>query len=217
MTTSFDVEKLQSFKKNELIDIIRELNKEKDLLKAHLLDNRSGIEERVTELERSHYLYLQYGRRESVEITGIPDNVDQKDLETEVIKVYNEANVKVHGNAPTPNDISACHRIGKKGKTIVRFVNRKFASEGIYSGRNLKGKNLYGNTPVFINNSFCREYSYYGYVIRKLKSNNMIDGYKIKNGVYQIKTLGNMNFIEVSHISDFSKHNIDISNYPRLN
>ena len=115
-----------------------------------------------------------------------------------------------------PEDISACHRIGKKGKTIVRFVNRKFANEGLYKGSNLKGKKLY-STPVFINNSFCKEYSYYGYIIRRLKFNNMIGGYKIKNGIFQVKTLGNENFKEVSHISDFSKLNIDISSYPRLN
>ena len=129
MSTSFDTEKLQSFKKNELIEIIKELNKEKQHLKAQLLDNRSDIEGRITELERSHYLYLQYGRRESVEITGIPDTVEQKDLEEEVIKVYDAANVKVHGRSLMPEDISACHRVGMKGKTIVRFVNRKFANE----------------------------------------------------------------------------------------
>ena len=215
--SAFDVKKLQSLKKNELIDIIKELKKEKDDLKADLLEKRSGMEERLETLERSHFLYLQYGRRESVEIVGIPDTIEQKDLEKEVVKVYNAANIKVHGMPLTQKDISACHRIGRKGKTIVRFVNRKHAIEGLINGRNLKGKTLYGSTPIFINNSFCREFSYYGYVIRKLKWNNKIDGYKIKNGVYQVKLLGNVNFVEVSHISDFSKMNLDISDYPRLN
>ena len=83
----FDVDKLQSFKKNELIDIIKELKREKDELKANLLDIRSGFEERLVELERSHYLYLQYGRRNSVEISGIPSDIPQQNLEKEVIRI----------------------------------------------------------------------------------------------------------------------------------
>ena len=209
----FDKKTLNEFKKDHLVDLILELQKEKNELRM----GRNTIAElgnRVTEIERSHYLYLQYGRRESVEITGIPENIDQKDLEGAVIDVYNAARITVHGAALSPKDISACHRIGKKGKTIVRFVNRKFAMEGLINGRNLKGTNLYG-TPIYINNSFCREFSYYGYVIRKLKANSLIDGYKIKHGVYYVKTLGNVKYDEVSHINDFSKFNLDISPYPR--
>ena len=39
--------------------------------------------EGVIELERRHALYLQYNRRNSVEITGIPEDVEQKDLESD--------------------------------------------------------------------------------------------------------------------------------------
>ena len=34
----------------------------------------------------------------------------------------------MHGKRLAKTDITACHRIGFKGKTIVQFVNRKFAS-----------------------------------------------------------------------------------------
>ena len=211
----FDKKTLNEFKKDHLVDIILELQKEKNELRL----GSNAIAElgnRVTEMERSHYLYLQYGRRESVEITGIPETIGQKDLEEAVIDVYNAARITVHGSALSPKDVSACHRIGKKGKTIVRFVNRKFAMEGLVNGKNLKGTNLYGNTPIYINNSFCREFSYYGYIIRKLKANSLIDGYKIKNGVYHLKTIGSVRYDEISHINDFAKYNLDISAYPRF-
>ena len=171
------------------------------------------LDDRVIALERSHYLYLQYGRRESIEITGIPEQVKQEDLEKEVEKIYNEIKVEVHGRQMNTSDISACHRVGKKGVTIVRFVNRKFATEGLFKGKNLKGTKLYGNIPIYINNSFCKEFKFYGYIIRKLKTRAQIDAYKIKNGVYQIKTLGNDNYVEVSHISDFNKYNLDIASF----
>ena len=52
----FDADKLNAFKKNELIEMIMELQKEKDALKIEV--NLSGIEKMVVELERSHALYL---------------------------------------------------------------------------------------------------------------------------------------------------------------
>ena len=206
----FDADKLNSFKKLELINIILELQKEKDVIRSEV-SNLSSIEKRVIELERSHALYLQYNRRNSVEITGIPEDVEQKDLECQVIKIYDEAEVGVHGRSLNLFDIEACHRIGKKNVVIVRFVNRKFAREGLYKGRDLKGKNIYGNGPVYINDSFCEPFNYIGYSIRKLKKRSLIEGYKIKNGVYHVKKEANDNFIEISHTSDFIKYNIDTS------
>ena len=47
-------------------------------------------------LERSHYMNLQHGRRDTVEITGISDDVNDDALEVEVIDIFKEA--KVHVN-----------------------------------------------------------------------------------------------------------------------
>ena len=205
----FDEKKLAAFKKAHLINLVLELQKEKNILKSQQKSVRD-LDERVTELERSHYLYQQYGRRESVEISGIPLEVDQKTLEGEVMKVFNEAGVTVHGRQLNHFDMSACHRVGKHGVTIVRFVNRKFAKEGLMKGKNLKGTKIYGNNPVYINNSFCKEFKFIGFVIRRLKKRQMIEGYKIKNGVYRIKVNANDEFVEISHKNDFSKYNLDI-------
>ena len=92
----FDPIKLEGFKKPQLIEIILELQREKNEIKTQQL-NTKILMDRVTELERSQYLYKQYGRRESVEITGIPVNIEHNNLEREVITIYNEAEVQVHG------------------------------------------------------------------------------------------------------------------------
>ena len=214
LSTSFDADKLNSFKKVELINIIKELQNEKTALKSKC-DNFSGIEQRVVELERSHYLYLQYGRRNSVEISGIPGDVATKDLESHVINIYKEAKVEVAGRKLEHFDIEACHRIGKRGVVIARFVNRKFANEGLYKGKNLKGNKIYtksGETsPIYINNSFCVPFQYIGYVVRKLKKRELIEEYKIKNGVFQIKKVSSDNFVEISHKCDFEKYNLDVA------
>ena len=201
----------KKFSKGELIELVRELQAEKNRLKEQ---NRSfdNLQNRVVELERSQFLYEQYGRRESIEITGIPDSVAQKDLQGEVIKVFKEAKVAVEGDELVAKDISACHRIGKKGVTIVRFVNRKFAYEGLRNGKNLKGTELY-DKAIYINNSFCREYNKYGFFIRKLKKDRMITGYKIKHGVYQIQLEKDGEYFEISHHTDFGEYSLDITLY----
>ena len=208
---TFDPSQLEQFKKKELIELIKQLQKEKNELINNQLDIKN-VTARVIKLERSQYLYEQYGRRESVEISGIPENIEQNNLEAEVIKIYNEAKVKVHDRELKKKDITACHRIGRKGVTIVRFVNRKHAYEGLRLGKNLKNSKLYDN-QIYINNSFCREFSKLGFIIRRLKQNSMIMGYKVKHGVYQIQTETAGVFEEISHISDFEKHGLSISQF----
>ena len=204
-SATFNPEVLDKMKKAELVELVMQLQVEKNTIKEEL-ESLQVISSRVIELERSQYLYEQYGRRESVEITGIPPTVKIEDLEDAVIDVYNKAEVKVFGRELEKEDISACHRIGKKKEvTIVRFVNRKWAWQGLICGKNLKGKS---RNPLYINNSFCPEFAKYGYFIRRLKP--QLAGYRVRHGVYQIQLVKDGDFLEISHSSDFAKHGLDI-------
>ena len=212
MAGKFDIVKLASFGKDELVSLVLQLQEEKMEIAKNLVDLNRNLESRVVALERSQFLYEQYGRRESLEITGIPKRVDQNALEDEVIKIFNEAKVEVHGKKLEARDIAACHRIGRKGETtICKFVSRKFAYAGLVNGKNLKGSKLYGDGNIFINNSLCREFSHYGYLIRKLKKSKAILGYTQKHGVYHIKRIGQDDFVEISHVSDFKKYGLDVN------
>ena len=51
---------------------------------------------RLYHLERNHYIHLQYGRRDIVEISGIPAKAKPEALKGEVIEFFKE--VKVHVN-----------------------------------------------------------------------------------------------------------------------
>ena len=207
----FETSKLNNMRKNELVDLVMQLQQEKNELLEQKM-NLLQMDERIVALERSQYLYEQYGRRESIEISGIPAAVHQNNLEDEVLKVYREAKITVHDSELTKKDIAACHRIGKRGATIVRFVNRKFAFEGLRNGKNLKGSKLYENS-IYINNSFCREFAKYGFIIRRLKKEKLILGYKVKHGVYQIQTENEGDFTEISHITDFEKLGLDVKRF----
>ena len=101
----------------------------------------------------------QYSRRDSLEITGIPKNDDQ--LEDEVIEIFKEAKATLNRQQIRKPDIQAVHRIGKKGKVIVKVVNRKFVQSALINGRKLKESTRYGDrTKIFLNESFIPEFSF---------------------------------------------------------
>ena len=111
---------------------------------------------------------MQYGRRDSVEIFGIPHEIGDDTLEDEVIDIFKEAEVRVNRQIPKKMDIQAVHRLKNKNITIVKMVNRKFAKEALRFGKNLRDTKRYDvNKRIFINNSFCSEFKFLNYAIRK--------------------------------------------------
>ena len=113
-------------------------------------------------------MFLQYNRRESFEISAIPEEIPQGRLEDEVLEiVQKEAKVTVNRQPLKKTDIVACHRVGKKGVVVCRVMNRKFAREAIVNGKNLKGSKRYGDGKFVINNSFYPAFRFLNYVCRK--------------------------------------------------
>ena len=116
-----------------LKDVIKNLQVENQRLRSKL-DN---LEKKVISLEENGNLLEQYGRRNNLEITGISNEIEDVDLEGKVIEIVDKIEVNV-----SSKDIEACHRIGKSKdnskKTIVRFVNRKYAKKALLNRKNLK-------------------------------------------------------------------------------
>ena len=110
MSTSLD---LNGKWKKELIELVNTLTTENAILKG-LQAYMETSNARLTKLEREQNKHLQYNRRNCIEISGIPSTIDQGNLEEEVIKIYDEAGVKVHNRKLSNFDIQGCHRIGKK-------------------------------------------------------------------------------------------------------
>ena len=199
---------LASLSKPKLIEMINNLKTENNILKQ-MHDLMKQTNDRVEKLEREQNRNFQYQRRNTIEITGIPSTVRQADLEKEVVKIYEAAGVTVSGNQLDSSQIQGCHRIGKKGVTICKFVNRKFAYEGIYSGKNLKDANIYGeNSRVYINNSFCDEYRHLNYLIRTAKREGKLFRWKIKHGINYVQMTEEDEFEEIGHKSDLLKMQI---------
>ena len=93
----------------------------------------------------------QYGRRNNIVISGIPDDISDNDLESTVIDIMKDVDVHINSS-----DLEACHRIGKSDrttaskKTIVRFTNRKYCKKAL-----LKRK-TFATIITIINYNFSR-------------------------------------------------------------
>ena len=117
--------------------------------------------------------------------------------------------MEIDGHGVTKRDITACHRIGRKGKTICRFVNRKFANSLLYNTKNLK--EFEQLKSIYVNNSFCREFGLINFLIRRSFNCKKLYRYKVKNGINLIKLSEEENdFREITHINDLSRFGIDI-------
>ena len=66
------------------------------------------LENNVVSLESSINHIEQYGRRNTVAISGIPDNISDNNLEGTVINILRDIEINIE-----KNDLDTCHRIGK--------------------------------------------------------------------------------------------------------
>ena len=109
MTSRFDGLDIELLKLKDVI--IKNLQVENKRLRKKV----NVLENKVLTLESEHNSLEQYGRRNNIEITGIPDNVPDQILEEKVVDILNEISVDV-----SPKDIEACHRVGVSKITKIK-------------------------------------------------------------------------------------------------
>ena len=108
----------------------------------------------------------QYGRRNNIGITGIPDTVQNNELENKGIGVFNAIGVEANSA-----DFEDCHRVGKSKsnskKVIARFVNWKVVKNALCERKQLKtiDKLSIGlqNATIFLNETLTPENSKIAY------------------------------------------------------
>ena len=142
---------------------------ESELSVARQVNNK--LKEHIVSLERQCWSNSQYSRRECLEITGIPDKTDQKDLENTALNIFRKLDVEIDSSS-----IEDCHWLRSKGpkNAIIKFSKQKDANRICHCKKNLKGMDLtltsLGiSSPVFINDSLCQ---YYKMLWRKCKKTN---------------------------------------------
>ena len=143
----------------------------------------SKIESLETELNQLN----TYGRRQNIEISGVPDHIRNDELESEIIGFLRS--IGVHDLCH--NEISACHRLKykvpgeKHHRVIVRFINRKRAEQCIRNRRYIRytraanDVNIYENMTPF-NKKLIEK-------CKQLKDGGSIETFWFNKGVVHIR------------------------------
>ena len=90
---------------------------------------KEELEEKLLELDARLVECEQYSRRKSLVISGIPELVDQKHLQSKAIQILSTIGLNL-----VPDDITACHRLYNPpdsrfpARVVVRFINRKIVN-----------------------------------------------------------------------------------------
>ena len=84
-------------------------------------------------MERQSWGNAQYLTRECLEVAGIPCDVSNKNLESEVLEVFSKVGCEV-----LSRDIEACHRLTNNDRVIVKFLRRKECDQVLPIKRGLR-------------------------------------------------------------------------------
>ena len=117
-----------------------------------------------------------------LEISGIPSPVSDNDLEGVVCKAITKASVEV-----SDKDIEDCHRVGKRGTTIVKFCKRKVSKQVLNVRKDLTNLSmedleLAGQSKLHINESLCPYYRVLWSKSKSLHRMGKIFSYYVSNG-----------------------------------
>ena len=171
---------------------------ESELIVARQVNNK--LKEHIVSLERQCWSNSQYSRRECLEITGIPDKTDQKDLENTALNIFRKLDVEIDSS-----NIEDCHWLPNKGpkRAIIKFSKRKDANRIRHCKKNLKGMDLTSlgiSSPVFINDSLCQYYKMRK--CKKLLTNKFIGSFWVSNGSIRLRVENRDRPCVITHISD---------------
>ena len=138
-------------------------------------------------LEKQLYKLEQYNRRENIEISGISEDVPQRELENLVLGIFHRIGII----GVQSYDIAACHRLKRRApnermrRVIVRFTNRKWANLSLARRRILN--NFDDLRYVRIYNNLCPHYREIHEDCQLLKDTGKINNYWTYNGIVHIK------------------------------
>ena len=142
---------LETLNKKQLIDMVLTLTNTVSKLQE---DYKKVINLRLYNLERNMNMSQQYHRRDTLEISGIPSTVKNDEIENEVLEIFKEAKMTVNRQNLKIIDIQAAHRIGQKGKVIVKVL-RVVKARHTFVWEIILSKALIGNQPIRIAELFA--------------------------------------------------------------
>ena len=195
-----------------ITDELKELKTDFRKLESDLAISRN-VNDKLTKqlilVERKCWANEQYSRGEWHRISGIPESIQDDDLEDCVTKIFNECDTPVD-----LKNIEAYHRFKSKTrpkKVIIKLSKRKDVFNILQRKKKLKSVDitkvgLPQGSLVFINQSLCSYYKYLWSLCKRLHSKKLIHSFWVSNGNVNQKVHENTSVLLVSHVSDLEKH-----------
>ena len=155
------------------------------------------------EVEKELYQFMQYNRRENVELVGLPSNIPDNKVEPIVLNILGRIGLRNLNHY----DIAGCHRLKNRkygpSNIIIRFINRKHAKECLANKGKLQSMVPEYRGITFIEN-LCPKYRSIYDQCSDLKEKNKIKHLWTFNGNIYIKKTDNRNEWgkKILHMSD---------------
>ena len=193
LSVSDSLAKIESKLSNSIDGLKDEIINLKEIIIKKLQDDNTRLsnkvaflEDKIMKLEIESNQIDQYSRRNNVEISGVPEEVSNADLEGTVISIFNAIDVDINSN-----DIEACHRIGaKKGNVIIRLVNRKHCLSALRNRKKLKSLDCKAKklpkSSFYISENLTPMNSKLSYLCRELRRANLLQSCYTINGIVHI-------------------------------
>ena len=149
-----------------ITDELKELKTDFRKLESDLAISRN-VNDKLTKqlilVERKCWANEQYSRRECLEISGIPESIQDDDLDDCVTKIFNECDTPLD-----PANIEACHCLKSKArpkKVIIKLSKRKDVFSILRRKKKLKSVDiakvyLTQGSLIFRNQSLISYYKY---------------------------------------------------------
>ena len=172
------------------------------------------LNKRVIDMERQCWANAQYSRRECLEVAGIPRDVSNKTLESNVLGVFRKAGFKI-----LSRDIEACHRLTNNDRVNVKFLRRKDCDQVLSVKRDLRkikleDIGLRGSNSIFINPSLCPYYRMLWSKSKRLLDLGKINNFYVSSGKIKIRIQENSKPLSITHVEDFKKYFPDVDLTP---
>ena len=164
-------------------------------------------DQKIKDLERRLIRNEQYVNRESLIISGIPDRINQNNLEKEVLRILKTIGL----DDISHYDITACHRLQKNNnerypaRTIVRFMNRKIPTYCLKNRRSLTQLKYKLKMNLRFYECLCPTNEKILKNSAELKKYGLINDYYIRNGFIKIVISENDSPIKICHLDQLKE------------
>ena len=200
--------------------VIKNLLEENQRLRKRVEDLEEKTDrcnEDFVEMERHSYDLEQYTRRNNLEISGVPNDVKDSDLEQKCIDILDIVNINV-----TSNDIEAVHRLPSRSRNspkpvIIKFVNRKNVekcckrdSKDKLGSCDMRDLDFPEDTRLYFSENLSPYYRHLAWMCRVLKRARKISGTWFRDGKLFYKIDDNSYPVHVSHPEDLYEEFPDV-------